>query len=55
MKIQARNKRNNKLTLADATRIRVRRLAGETGPAIAREYGITKQMVYHIALGKEWA
>ena len=51
---QARNKRNNKLTVTSAAVIKRRRASGESGPSIARDFGITKQQVYHIALGQQW-
>lgn len=53
-KEQAWNKRNMKLTRIQAAEIRKRRFAGETGPALAKEFGTTRQHVYQISLGKQW-
>lgn len=44
-----------RLTLELAIEIRARRAAGERRAALAREYGVTPQMVGHIAAGRQWA
>jgi len=53
-KTQTRNSRQTTLTDEQANIIRRRRLAGENGAAIGREYGITRQMVCDIAHGNNW-
>lgn len=42
------------LSSADAERIRKRAQQGETGAALAREYGVTRGNVYHILSGLNW-
>lgn len=44
----------SRLTLSQALEIRRRRLAGETGKALAEEFGITQQMVWNIKVGRNW-
>ena len=51
---QRRNRKDMKLNEKQAAQIRQRRLAGESGPSIAKDFGITRQHVYHIALGQQW-
>lgn len=44
----------SKLTEEDVHSIRSARASGETGPAIAARYGVTKKVVYGIAKGSMW-
>jgi len=44
----------SKITENDVREIRRRRANGESGPALAREYGIAHTNIYLIAAGKSW-
>lgn len=53
---QARNKRNNKLSTAQAAQIKAATKAGtETQAAIARRFGVSTSLVSHIHTGRTWA
>lgn len=49
------NNGRSKLTEADVLKIRERYAAGESGAIIAKSYGVSKQNVYVIARGTNWA
>jgi hypothetical protein len=51
---QARNTRTAKVTYDMAVQIVLRRMRGEEGYMIAKDYGIGKTAVYDIANGKRW-
>lgn len=51
---QARNRRDNKITLAVAVRIVRRVRAGEVQKHIARELGVSRALICCIAKGKVW-
>lgn len=48
------NNGNAKLTDADIVQIRKRLAKGETGAAIARDYGMTRQAINQIRRGEKW-
>jgi hypothetical protein len=52
---QARNQRNTKLVMAQAEEIRRRLTAGETGIALAREFGISPAAISYIKTGRNWS
>ncbi len=52
---QARNRRNNKLTVDRAATIRARAATGEDHTKIATDYGVSRRMVGMVATGKRWA
>ena len=53
---QARNKRNNKLSSAQAAEIRAATKAKtETQAAIARRFGVSTSLISHIHTGRAWA
>ncbi|MGI9507551.1 MAG: helix-turn-helix domain-containing protein [Geminicoccaceae bacterium] len=54
-KTQARNRRNNKLDLVEAERVRLMRSAGMTQQAIADEFQISRTLVRKIISGEYWA
>ncbi len=49
------HRRHSKLTHDDATAIRARHAAGETGEALAREYGVSATQIRNIAAGRQWS
>jgi hypothetical protein len=51
---QARNSRHTKLTYAMAVEIALRRLRGEKGSIIAKDYGVAPGIVRRIAKRKTW-
>ena len=53
MTAQNRNRVNNKLTLADAVRIRSL-VAIHARKELARQYGVSKTMIDHIVNGRKW-
>lgn len=53
-KTQNRNSRQTKLTAEKADEIRRRRIAGESGASLGREFGVTRQMVCDIYRGNNW-
>lgn len=50
----SRSPRNGTLTHEQVREIRRRRADGESGPAIARDFGVTSGTVYHIMSGHTW-
>lgn len=44
-----------KLTQAEVDHIRQKLKEGETGASLARAFGVTRGMIYHIAHGRAWA
>jgi len=55
--VGARGQKNAKAKLTDAQVVEIRRKreAGETGPRIARDIGISHVMVYRICANKNWS
>lgn len=51
---QARNRRNARLTFETAVQVAVRRLRGETCPALAAEFGISESLPREIVKGRTW-
>ncbi|WFG54150.1 HNH homing endonuclease [Myxococcus phage Mx9] len=45
----------SKLTVAQVVELYRRRLAGESGPALAAAFGVSSRLVYLIAAGRKWA
>jgi len=45
---------NAKLRRADVEEIRIRRMDGESGNSLAAEYGVSRDVIYKVALGKQW-
>jgi hypothetical protein len=51
---QARNRRNAKLNFVQAVEIALAVLAGETGAAVARRYGVSASLPRSIIKGRTW-
>jgi hypothetical protein len=54
VKEQQRKRKATKLTYEQAVEIRNRRIAGEQGKALAKEFGISQQVVCDIYKGRYW-
>jgi hypothetical protein len=54
MRDRRERKRYHKLTRADAEAIKAR-LSYRNGAALAREFGVSNSMIYHIRDGTAWA
>lgn len=49
-----RNRSNNKLNVEKVADIRKALANGETGPSLARKYGVHHSLIYRIKLGQQW-
>ena len=47
--------RYRKLTILEASTIKLRLFIGETAASLAREYGVSGTMIHHIKVGRMWS